>query len=162
MGKGVTHVFSEIFVQLNFHCKNDRPLITPIIEAPLHAYLEAYCRQTPEVYFKAVGGTDGHVRIAFQMEPTLRLEIFIGPIKGSSSHEMNQRFGVRTLHWQRGYGVVSFAKRNLPGTIQYIHRQKEHHWLGTTRAALERHNDCEESDESDDEPEGLSQTDKPG
>ena len=41
MGKGVTHVFSEIFIQLNFHGKNERPLIAPLVEAPLHAYLEA-------------------------------------------------------------------------------------------------------------------------
>jgi hypothetical protein len=31
------------------------------------------------------------------------------------------------LYWQRGYGVVSFGKRNLPWVSQYIAQQKEHH-----------------------------------
>jgi hypothetical protein len=41
------------------------------------------------------------------------------------------------LQWQRGYGVASFAKKNLPGILEYIENQEQHHSRGTTNEKLE-------------------------
>ncbi len=149
MNKGCSHTFSEIFLHLNWHCKGDRPLITPELEGPLYEYLASYCSRTKGVHFKGVGGTEDHAHLAMQVETMVKLDEFIGQIKGASSHEMNQRSGRHVLEWQRGYGVVSFAKANLPGILRYVERQKEHHRVGTTREGLERHG--EEEDEQGEE-----------
>jgi len=134
---GCGHIFSEIFLHLNWHCRNDTPLITPRIEPSLHAFIQEYCAKIRGIHFKGVGGTDTHVHLAFQFEPFVGLTEFIGQVKGASSHEMNKRFGSGTLAWQRGYGIVSFSKKHLPGILRYVSLQKEHHSNGTTNPTLE-------------------------
>jgi len=42
------------------------------------------------------------------------------------------------VDWQRGLGVVSFGKRQLPWVLDYIAKQKEHHAQGTTKRRLEQ------------------------
>ena len=135
--QGSGHIFSEIYLHLNWHCHNDKPMIKPSIEPLLYEFLQGYCRKVKGIHFGKVGGTETHVHLVFQMEPFVHLSDFIGKIKGSSSHEMNEQFGAGTLQWQRGSGVVSFAKKNLPSMIRYVDNQKEHHKKGTIRDALE-------------------------
>jgi len=38
---------------------------------------------------------------------------------------------------QRGFGVVSFGRKNLPFVAQYIAKQKEHHAAGIAYERLE-------------------------
>jgi hypothetical protein len=45
---------------------------------------------------------------------------------------------MKRLEWQRGFGVVSFGKKQLPWVLDYIANQKEHHALSRTKARLER------------------------
>ena len=52
---------------------------------------------------------------------------------------MNAAFGKDTLKWHRGYGIVSFSKKHLPGVAHYVRNQREHHSNGTTNATLEQH-----------------------
>lgn len=66
--KGRAHALSEIHLHLNWHCKDDGPMITPEIEGRLHLFLEEYSRKTRGVHFHLVGGTADHVHLAFQRE----------------------------------------------------------------------------------------------
>jgi len=50
----------------------------------------------------------------------------------------------KALEWQRGYGVVSFGKRNLEWVLDYVNRQREHHASGRVKARLEA---CDSPDE---------------
>ena len=142
-GSGSGHTFSEIFLHLNWHCLKDRPLIAPRMEPVLHPFIEEYCSKIKGIHFSGVGGTETHVHLVFQMEPFVPLSDFIGQAKGASSHEMNKRFGPGTLQWQRGFGIVSFSKKHLPGILSYMARQKEHHAQGSTKEILERSGDDE-------------------
>ena len=121
--QGSGHIFSQIYLHLTWHCYNKKPMIKPGVEPVLH--------------FKRLGGIETHIHLLLQMEPFVLLSDFVGKIKGSSSHEMNEQFGAGTLQWQRGYGVVSFAKKNLPSMIRYVDSQKQHHKKGTIIDALE-------------------------
>ena len=80
-------------------------------------------------------------------EPFVTLSEFQGQVKGASSHEVNARFGGKTLTWQRGYGMVTFSKKYLPGILSYVSNQKEHHARGTTNPVLEQHGDDVGEDE---------------
>ena len=133
-----SHVFHEIFLHINWHCHGDAALIVPSMEAALHTAVRDYCGRYRGVRFMAVGGTRTHVHLVVQAEPTVAPSEFIGKVKGFSGHEINRQFGAKALQWQRGYGVVSFAKKHLAGIIRYVENQKEHHEQGTAREALER------------------------
>ncbi|MFC2170463.1 IS200/IS605 family transposase [Calditrichota bacterium] len=131
------HNFSEIFIHIVWHCHDNRPLINEDIEPELYQFIEKYCRNTKGVYFKGLGGTPTHIHLAFQVEPHISFSDFIGKLKGASSHEMNNLFGKGAIQWQRGYGIVSFAKKNLSAIIKYIANQKEHHKKMTLNEVLE-------------------------
>src|SRR5437773_973671 len=103
-----THVFSEIYLHFNWHCHNDRRMISPEIETYLHGHIRNYCHKCKGVRFHGIGGTEDHVHLVIQVEPWVAIAELVGKLKGSSSHEINRKFGAGTLQWQRGYGVVSF------------------------------------------------------
>ena len=137
MSQGFSHVFSEIYLHLNWHCRNDEPMITADIEPDLYELVRAYCRKVKGIHFERVGGTEDHVHLVFQMEPFVLLSEFIGKIKGSTSHDINKQFGADTLKWQRGYGIVSFSRKHLRAVLRYVEKQKEHHERGTANEVLE-------------------------
>lgn len=129
--------FRRFFCISTWHCKYDNPLILPEVEARLFPFLKEYCNNTKGCRFLEVGGTETHVHLLVQLEPHLCPADFIGKVKGASSFEMNRQFGAGTLRWQRGYGVVSFAGRDLPAVSRYVLNQREHHAQRTTREKLE-------------------------
>lgn len=124
---GSSHVFSEIFIHLNWHCLYDKPMINTSVEPALFKFMEEHCRQVKGIHMLAVNGTPTHVHLAFQMEPFVTLSDFVGKIKGASSFEINKAVGRKSLQWQRGCGAVSFSKRQSRSIVEYIERQKEHH-----------------------------------
>ena len=134
-----THVFSEIYLHANWHCKWDKPQITPDLEAALFAFIRDYCQKCKGLKFFGIGGTLDHVHIVFQIEPLADLDDWIGKVKGASSHWANKTHGAGRLYWQRGYGIVSFAKRDLAAVLKYVAEQKQRHASGRTNDTLEQH-----------------------
>jgi REP element-mobilizing transposase RayT len=90
------------------------------------------------VYFHEVGGTATHIHLAVNIAPFVCISDFIGQLKGACSYEVNQAAKKRLLQWQRGFGVVSFGKQQLPWVKNYIKRQKEHHAKRKVFDRLER------------------------
>jgi putative transposase len=135
---GASHVFNEIYLHVTWHCLENRDLLIPELEKFIHGYLEEHCRKFKGVHFHGVGGTENHIHLIVRIEPFVLISDFIGKIKGSSSHEVNQRSGKGSLQWQRGYGVASFSKRYLETVQKYVVNQKEHHKKGTLNEVLER------------------------
>ncbi len=133
-----SHVFHEIYLHLNWHTKNDQCLLTSEFEPIVHEFLHQRCRYNKGVYFHGIGGTETHVHLAINIEPFVSISDLIGDLKGSCSFEMNKKKGFKALEWQRGFGVVSFGKKQLYWVLEYLARQKEHHAKGTTQERLER------------------------
>lgn len=145
---GRIHVYSSIWLHFNWHCKHDAPLITPHLERDLWEFIESYCNGIKGVHFHAIGGTPTHIHFLTRVEPFVQPSELVRKLKGSSSREMNLRFGSGALHWQRGYGVVSFAELNLPAVRKYVENQKEHHRLVTPlNTTLEKTGYDEEEEE---------------
>jgi REP element-mobilizing transposase RayT len=132
-----SHVFHEIYLHFNWHTKSDHPLITPTIEPLIHQHISDRCRRTKGVYFHGIGGTATHLHLAVNIDPSICISDLVGEIKGASSHDLNKHKRYKALEWQRGFGVVSFGKRQLPWVLEYIARQKEHHAKGTIHRRLE-------------------------
>lgn len=137
------HVFHQIYLHLTWHTKASLPLLTPELEREVFAFFRERCAKTKGVYLHGVDGTPTHVHMAVNVEPHVTISDFVGELKGASSFEINKAQGRKLLEWQRGFGVVSFGKRNLPWVLEYIANQKRHHALGTAVERLERI-DCDD------------------
>jgi putative transposase len=132
------HVFHDLCLHIIWHTKDDQPLLRHELEQTLHRFLRRRCAETKGVFLHGIGGTQTHVHLALSVEPFVRISELIGDLKGASSREINREKGFKALYWQRGFGVVSFGRKNLPFVLQYIPNQKEHHARGTVHARLER------------------------
>jgi len=105
----------------------------------LYKYIRSYALQSSGLVFHDVGGTETHVHIAVTVPPTLLISVWIGKLKGASSHHVNHKLANRRLlDWQTGYGVVSFGTKDLEWVVNYIRKQKEHHQRRTAVGRLER------------------------
>ena len=85
-----------------------------------------------------LGGIETHVHTCVSIVPTLRIGEFIGQLKGSPSHEANQKMGHKVLDWQTGYGVVSFGTKDLDWVKDYVRNQRARHARGEVVDRLER------------------------
>src|ERR1700730_7467432 len=105
--------YSEIHLHITWHVKESAPLLVPKVEAMVHHYLRGKCIHTAGVFIHEVGGTETHVHVAVSIPPTLGISEWIGQLKGSSSHEVNQNLsaGRKVLAWQAGYGSVGRVTR---------------------------------------------------
>ena len=130
--------YSEINLHVTWHTKNSSPLLVPDVEAVVHHYLRGRCINTPGVFIHEIGGIEDHVHLCLTIPPTLLISEFIGQLKGSSSHEANQKLGHKALEWQAGYGVVSFGSKDLPWVKSYVREQRQRHGRGTVEERLER------------------------
>jgi putative transposase len=135
--------YAEINLHITWHTKDSAPLLVPRVEAIVHHYLRGRCMNAPGVFIHEIGGIETHVHLAVSIAPTVLISEFIGQLKGSSSHEANQKLGQKVLDWQTGYGVVSFGTRDLEWVRDYIRNQRDRHARGKVEERLERISDCE-------------------
>jgi putative transposase len=133
-----SHVFHEIYLHLNWHVKLDRPTLTFESEDIVYKLIKERFASIKGAYLHALGGTETHVHLAISIEPHLCASDVVSELKGSSAHEFNEIKRMKLLEWQRGYGVVSFGRKNLPWVMNYIANQKEHHAKGTAVGRLEQ------------------------
>jgi len=133
-----SHIFHELFIHLNWHTKEDQALLGEKLEPQVHEFLKRRCIETQGVYFYGIGGTATHVHLVIQIEPHLCISDLVGDLKGACSREMNARERYRALEWQRGFGVVSFGKKQLGWVLEYVANQKEHHRCGAVMKRLEK------------------------
>jgi len=130
--------YSQIHLHLTWYTKGSSPLLVPKVEAEVHHYLRGRCINTPGVFVHAVGGTETHVHMAVSIAPTILISDVVGQLKGSSSHDVNQKLGGRVLEWQTGYGVVSFGTKGLAWVIDHVLNQKDRHARAAVEDRLER------------------------
>jgi putative transposase len=126
----MTKVYSELVYHFVWGTRDRQPLIKPEIEALLVPFLDRKCRALG-YHLHAVGCVDDHVHLLVTLGPTVTVAEVAKSLKGSSSHFINSRSDLAgVLYWQRGYGVLSLRKKDVPVVAEYIRRQREHHGVG--------------------------------
>lgn len=117
----------------------------PLIDAGLEPHLFRQIRHKCEelkIQVHALNGMPDHVHLACTLPVTLSIAAAMQQLKGSSSHFVNHLEQLdQTFQWQEGYGVLTFAKQDLPRIVAYINRQKEHHANGSFSPKMERRSD---------------------
>ena len=97
-------------------------MITPKIESRLFQFVTHKILETPGMLLHAIGAVEDHMHISISPPPTIKPSEWIGKLKGSSSHHINQLFGHKTLEWQHGYGIVSFDEEVAGKNLRGLHR----------------------------------------
>jgi len=135
----MSKVYSELVYHLVWATRGREPLVNAETEALLVPHIQGKCRQLG-YWLHAVGCVEDHVHLLLTLRPTDTVAEVVKRLKGSSSHFVNSETGSGSvLYWQRGYGVLSLRKKDLPVVAEYVERQKEHHGAGgKTVAELER------------------------
>jgi len=143
--------YSEINLHITWHVKGSAPILLPKAEAVVHHYLRGRCINTPGVFVHEVGGIETHVHLCVTVAPTITISDFIGQLKGSSSHEVNQKLGAgaKVLEWQTGYGVVSFGTSHLEWVKDYVRNQRDRHSRNQLVERLERITALEDNAEAE-------------
>ena len=91
-----------------------------------------------------IGGIEDHVHLLLGAPASLAPSKIAQLIKGGSSAWIHDTFpNMKGFAWQDGYGVFSVSKSNIPGVVEYIRGQREHHRTRTFQeeylAFLKRH-----------------------
>lgn len=123
------------YTQLYLHCvwaTWDRlPLITPQLEAPLYAAINAKCNELQCVPI-AIGGIETHTHLLTRFPTTLAITTLVKEVKGASSHLMTHQIAPNDFFkWQGAYGAFTISKDVVEQVSAYICKQKTHH-LGNT------------------------------
>ena len=128
----------KLYYHFIWGTKNRMPLIESAIKPDLYRAIAAKAKDLGG-FVQAIGGTENHVHLAVSVPPKVAPAKFIGDVKGNSSHYVNHVIKPDfEFYWQDEYGVLSFAKKNLPAIVRYIHNQKQHHADGTLISSMER------------------------
>ncbi|MEK7263467.1 MAG: IS200/IS605 family transposase [Bacteroidota bacterium] len=134
----MSQVFYKTFYHIIWSTLSRQPLITPEIEKVLFPFLENKAKRF-DCSLYGIGGTENHIHIAISIPPPKSISDVIGKLKGSSSYFLNKELQItENFSWQDGFGVLSFAEKDLKNILHYIHNQKEHHNNGALNDAMEK------------------------
>jgi REP-associated tyrosine transposase len=134
----MSHSHPQNYIHLVFSTKGRRKLIPQDMQQRLWSYIAAIC-QKDGMFVHAVGGTEDHIHILFQLPATLTLARAILLMKAYSSKWMGKQFA-----WQKGYAAFSVSASILPVVTRYVQNQELHHRKMTFDqefiALLKKHN----------------------
>ena len=118
---------SLVIVHVIFSTKDRERWITPSMRPRLHAYLAETARGLGCMAYR-VGGVSDHVHLALTLPRTLMQCDLIKELKTSCTRWLHkQDRELAGFSWQRGYGIFSIGKSQLPALITYVDGQEEHH-----------------------------------
>jgi len=77
---------------------------------------------------RRVGGIEHHVHVLIDIPKTLALAEAMKQLKGGSSHAINKAELISgQFAWQDGYSAFTVSTSAIPGVVEYIAKQREHH-----------------------------------
>jgi putative transposase len=130
--------FRVCYYHVVWATKGRSPLITPRVEKVIFAAIR---RKSTELKspILAINSAADHVHIAVSISTTVAVSEWVRQVKGVSTYEVNTTFSLSEhFRWQRGYGVLTFGKRQLEFVAEYIKNQKTHHRYNEVINYLER------------------------
>ena len=130
--------YSHLFYHFVWTTKDRQPLITEANRTPI---LKAIAAKTIQLngICHAVNAVSDHVHLVATVPPSIALGIFIGQVKGNSSHLASRLGGdgaLQAFAWQSEYGVMTVSESLLTTVVLYVLNQQEHHDAGDVNARL--------------------------
>ncbi|MDI6767302.1 MAG: IS200/IS605 family transposase [Bacteroidota bacterium] len=136
---------SQVYHKLYYHAAWSshlrQPMITTEIEKVLYPAMENKAKRF-HCHIFGINGTEDHTHMAISIPPSASVSDIIGKLKGSGSYFLNKELQITdNFQWQDGFGILSFAEKDLHAILKYIANQKEHHDLGKLNNEMEKMND---------------------
>ena len=129
---------SNILIHLVFSTKHREEYITQAIQAELHSYIAAICKNNGSKAIK-IGGMSDHLHILVSLSRTTSVGALVADIKsGSSKWIKSKGEQFEKFAWQAGYGAFSIGESGAKACIDYIANQAEHHKKFTFKEELEK------------------------
>jgi len=128
---------ANTYTQLNIHAvftmQGRENFILSTFRSRLFEYISGLLKNTGQ-FPLAVNGTQDHVHIFFELNPTKSVSEIMEVVKASSSKWVNENTFVKwKFKWQKGYGAFTYSRSQRNNVIQYIMNQEEHHKRRTFR-----------------------------
>jgi putative transposase len=102
-------------------------LLPPGRRSELFRYIWGIIRNR-DAHLYRINGVKDHLHILTSLHPTVSLADFVKDIKTGSARWIKENRVFRGFsHWQEGYGAFTCSLQDLPGLIEYVKRQEEHH-----------------------------------
>ena len=118
------HVLSAHII---FSTKQRHPNLRAELRPSLWAYMSGILKNL-ECCSITIGGYAEHVHILCNLSKKhASMKVLEILKKESSKWIKGQEFGVRSFHWQDGYGLFSVSPSHWEAVRQYILKQEEHH-----------------------------------
>ena len=134
----MSKVYHRLFYHAIWATRLREPLITPAIEKVLFPFMNNKAKRF-DCIPHGIGGVENHVHIAITIPPAESVSDIIGKLKGSSSYFLNKELQItENFSWQDGFGVLSFAERDLQSVLHYVQHQKEHHAANKLKEEMEK------------------------
>jgi len=121
----MAHTESNLLIHVIFSTKGRRALIRPEIRDDLFAYMGGIVRELKGIAL-IVNGTADHVHMLIRIRPVQSVSDIVRIVKANSSRWVHEKLKAY-FAWQTGYASFSVSQSNLPGVIEYIAGQEEHH-----------------------------------
>ena len=123
----MANTYTQIHIQAVFAVQNRHCLIRKTWKDELYKYITGIIQNYDHKVLQ-INGVSDHVHILFGMRPTQSLSDLMQKVKQDSSKWINNKgFVDGKFSWQAGYGAFSYSKSQIPGIINYIQNQENHH-----------------------------------
>jgi REP element-mobilizing transposase RayT len=120
--------YTRIFLHTIFGTKHRRPLIHPKAERFLYGCIRQRLAEY-DCTLAAIGGTLDHIHLIHSLPRQLSIAEVAQNIKGQSSYALRRAdLGCEDFRWQGGYASFSVDARNMDEQVNYVRRQKQHHY----------------------------------
>ena len=127
----MANTYTALFYHLVFSTKNREPWIRPEIEQRVWQFIGGIARKH-RMSALQIGGVDDHIHALVKAPPIYAPSAIAQYLKGESSLWIHNEFPrLRGFSWQDGYGAFSVSRDDIPGLIEYIQNQREHHHTTT-------------------------------
>lgn len=132
--------YARLFYHLVWTTRQREPLLTaPVEPIILDAVRWKAIQIGGGVY--ALAAVADHVHMVADVPPRAAVDSFIRQVKSAATTKFNRRSPEEPLHWDEGFGAMTFDGKRLPYVIDYVEKQKELHGAGTIIPVLERTDD---------------------
>ena len=120
------HTYSSLIVHIVYGTYEHYPFLGPDIRPKVHAYTGGIIRTLGGVPI-IVGGWEDHLHNLVVLPPAITPSDFVGRMKSGSSTWIKEALEIPKFGWQRGFGIFSVGRRDVPQVVRYIENQEEHH-----------------------------------
>jgi REP element-mobilizing transposase RayT len=119
--------YTAIAYHIVFSTKGREPVLKKDRREDLFRYIAGILRKR-DCHLHRVNGVEDHLHILTSLHPTVSLADLVKDVKTGSAHWIKGRSIFPMFsHWQDGYAAFTHSKPELPGLIEYIKTQEEHH-----------------------------------